>query len=308
MEFMPGACMELRNMEVLLEVVRQRGFTRAGAVLHLSQSAVSKAVRALEDEVGARLLVRTGRRVELTEAGRVVCARAEAVIGAVRALEEEVADVTALRRGRVRVGLPPMVGAAFFPAVLRAFRERYPGISLELREQGAREIEQAVSERALDVGVTLLPTDAERFEAFPFVRDELAAVVHPSHPLARARQVRLGELQTTPLVLYTRDFVLHARILEACRAQGFAPRIASESGQWDFLAAMVAVNMGAALLPRTVCRGLDRAVRTVRLVDPTIGWNLALIRRRGEHASEAARAFTDVTREVLGGSSAPGRR
>lgn len=292
--------MELRNLEVLSEVVRQRGFTRAGAVLHLSQSAVSKAIRALEDELGTRLLVRTGRRVEPTEAGRVVFERSEAVLRAVKAIEDEVADLSELRRGRVRVGLPPMIGAAFFPAVLRAFRERHPGIALELREEGAKDIEKAVAERALDLGVTLLPTDLERFEAIPLVRDELAAVLHPAHPLARARRVRLAQLADTPLVLYSRDFALHARILDVCRAQGFSPKVASESGQWDFLAAMVAANMGVALLPRTICARLDRAeVRIVPLVEPVIPWPLALVRRRGEPASAAARAFAEVTTEVL---------
>lgn len=287
-------------MEVFVEVVRQRGFTRAGAVLHRSQSAVSKAVRALEDEVGVPLLVREGRRVEATEAGRVVFDRSEAVLRSVRAIDDEVADLSALRRGRVRVGLPPMVGAAFFPGVLRAFRERYPGVELELREQGAREIEAAVERRELDVGATVLPTAEEVFEALPFVSDTLAAVLHPTHPLAGRKRLRLAELATTPFVLYSRDFALHPRILDACRAQGFSPKIASESGQWDFIAAMVGANMGAALLPWTMCQRLEAGmVRTVALTDPTIGWNLALIRRRGAPASQAALAFIETTRELL---------
>ncbi|WP_242394185.1 LysR family transcriptional regulator [Anaeromyxobacter oryzisoli] len=291
---------ELRNMEVFVEVVRQRGFTRAGAVLHRSQSAVSKAVRALEDEVGVPLLVREGRRVEPTDAGRVVFERSEAVLRSVRAMDEEVADLSALRRGRVRVGLPPMVGAAFFPGVLRAFRDRHPGITLELREQGAREIEAALERRDLDLGVTVLPCDEELFDPLPFVHDALAAVLPPTHPLAHRKRLRLAELATTPLVLYSRDFALHPRILDACRARGFSPRVASESGQWDFIAAMVAADMGAALLPWTMCRRLDPGlVRSVELTDPTIGWNLALIRRRGAPASQAARAFVETTREVL---------
>ncbi|BDG04968.1 putative HTH-type transcriptional regulator YwbI [Anaeromyxobacter oryzae] len=291
-------------MEVFVEVVRQRGFTRAGAVLHLSQSAVSKAVRALEDSVGVPLLLREGRGVEPTAAGRVVFERSEAVLRSVREIDDEVADLSALRRGRVRVGLPPMVGAAFFPAVLGAFRERHAGVSLELREQGAREIEAAIAGRDLDVGVTVLPTNEEVFEAFPFVRDELAAVLHRTHPLAGRKRVRLAELAETPLVLYSRDFALHAHILDACRSRGFSPKIASESSQWDFIAAMVAANVGMALLPRTICRRLEPgSVRVVTLVDPTIGWNLALIRRRGGYASEAARAFVECTRGLL----APGR-
>jgi DNA-binding transcriptional LysR family regulator len=129
------------------------------------------------------------------------------------------------------------------------------------------------------------------------MRDVLRAVVHPRSPLARRRSVALRDLERVPFVLYREDFALHGHILEACRREGFSPKVASESSQWDFMAAMVAADMGVALLPRTICRRLDPAqVKVLPLVEPELRWDLALIWKQGRHLPPAARAFIEVVR------------
>lgn len=289
--------MDVRTLQAFVEVARRGGFSRAGKVLHLTQPAVSKAVKALEEDLGQVLLVRQGRRVTLTDAGRIVFDRAQGVLSALHAIEEEVAEVGAVRRGRVRFGVPPMVGAAFFPPVLGDFRAAYPGVTLELREEGARSIEALVLDGGIDVGATVLPSDAVAFEVVPLMRDVLRAVVHPGSPLARRRSVALRDLERVPFVLYRADFALHGHILDACRQVGFAPRVAAESSQWDFMAAMVAADMGVALLPLTICRRLDPSqVAVLPLLEPELRWDLALVWKRGRHPSPAARAFIEVVR------------
>jgi DNA-binding transcriptional LysR family regulator len=292
---------EVRNLSAFSEVVRRGGFSRAGATLHLSQPAVSKAVKALEEELGVPLLVRRGRTVSLTDAGRIVFDRAQEVLSVLHAIEDEVAEVGAVRRGRVRIGVPPMVGGAFFPPVLADFRAAYPGVTLELREEGARRVEALVLEGEIEVGATVLPTDAASFEVVPLMQDVLRAVVHPRSPHARRRSLALRDLERTPFVLYRADFALHAHILEACRRLGFAPQVAAESAQWDFMAEMVAADMGVALLPRTVCRRLDPSqVSVIPLVDPVLRWDLALVWRRERRLPPAARAFVEIVRRRAG--------
>jgi DNA-binding transcriptional LysR family regulator len=292
--------MDVRALRYFVEVVKRRGFTRAGESLHVTQPAISKMVAALEEELGAPLLVRGRRQVELTDAGRVVFERAQAVLDSIRGIEDEVAGVAALRRGHVRIGLPPMVGVAFFPPLLSEFRRAYPGVSLELREEGARRIEALVLERELDVGATVLPTDEAAFETMPFVEDVLQVVLPRHHPLAGRRAVALRDLARIPFVLYRPDFSLHRHILDACRRAGFTPQVASESSQWDFIAAMAASGVGVALLPATMCRQLDRAqVAVLRLSDPVLTWNLALIWRRGREVGPATRAWLELARRRL---------
>ncbi len=289
--------MDVRNLSAFVEVVRRGGFSRASETLHLTQSAVSKAVKAIEEELGQPLLVRLGRRVTLTDAGRVVLDRAQAVLSMLHSIEEEVAEVGAVRRGHLRLGIPPMVGAAFFPPVLSDFRAAYPGVVLELREEGARSVEALVIDGEIEAGATVLPTDRSVFEALPLMRDVLRAVVHPKSPLARRRSVALRDLERVPFVLYREDFALHGHILDACRREGFSPKVAAESSQWDFMAALVAADVGVALLPRTICLRLDSTqVKVLPLVNPELRWDLALIWKEGRHLPPAARAFIEVVR------------
>ncbi len=289
--------MDVRNLAAFVEVVRRGGFSRAAEALHLTQSAVSKAVKAMEDELGQPLLLRLGRGVALTDAGRVVFDRAQAVLSALHAIEEDVAEVGAVKRGHLRLGIPPMVGAAFFPPVLGDFRAAYPGVVLELREVGARTVEALVLDGEIEAGATVLPTDRSAFEVVPLMRDVLRAVVHPKSPLARRRPVALRDLERVPFVLYREDFALHGRILDACRREGFTPKVAAESSQWDFMAALVAADVGVALLPRAICRRLGAlAVKVLPLADPELRWDLALVWKQGRHLPAAARAFIDVVR------------
>jgi DNA-binding transcriptional LysR family regulator len=302
--------MDVHALRVFAEVVRQQGFTSASRALRLTQPAISKVVMGMEEELGTRLLVRERRRLRLTDAGQVVLDRAHGILDAMRVMEEEVQELSALRRGRLRIGTPPIVGVALLPPLLAAFHAAHPGIALELREEGSHQIEELVRAHELDVGAVVLPTDEETFETLPLVRDQLRAVLHPAHPLARRRSVSLRELAGTPFVLYRPEFALHGHILEACRRSGFQPTVVAESSHWDFIVAMVAADIGLALLPVTVCRLLDRRqVRSVRLSDPVIPWDAALVWRRDGQRSPATRAWIELARRRLRprGSARPGR-
>jgi DNA-binding transcriptional LysR family regulator len=294
--------MDVHALRYFVEVARHQNFTRASEALHVTQPAISKMVRALEEELGTPLLLRERRRVRLTDAGRVVLERAQGVLDAMTGIEQEVGELAALRRGRLRIGMPPIVGVAFFPPLLAAYHDAHPGIVLELREEGSHHIEALISSRELDVGAVVLPTDERTFGTMPFVHDELLAVLHPSHPLARRRTIALRELRETPFVLYRPEFALHGHIIDACRRAGFKPQVASESSHWDFIVALVAANIGVALLPTTICKQLDPAqVRSVQLTDPVIPWDAALIWHRDRHLPPATRAWIDLCRQRLGG-------
>jgi DNA-binding transcriptional LysR family regulator len=299
---------EVQALRYFVEVARRGGFTRASESLHVTQPAISKAVKALEEELGTRLLVREQRRVVLTEAGRIVLERAQGVLDAIRATEEEVAELGSLRRGRLRLGLPPIVGMAFFPPLLAEFHQAHPAILLELREEGSHVIEALVTRRELDVGAVVLPTDEKVFGTMPFVADDLSAVLHPDHPLARRRTLALRELKDEPFVFYRPEFALHGHILDACRRSGFTPTVVSESSHWDFIAEMVAGRIGVALLPQTICGRLDeRRVRSVPVTEPAIPWEVGLVWLRDRHLPPATRAWLELCERRLRPAGKPVR-
>lgn len=299
--------MDVHALRYFVEVARHQNFTRASEALHVTQPAISKMVRALEEELGTALLLRERRRVRLTEAGRIVLERAQGVLDAMTGIEQEVGELATLRRGRLRIGMPPIVGVAFFPAILAEFHVAHPGIVLELREEGSHHIEALVMNRELDVGAVVLPTDEKLFGTMPFVHDDLNAVLHPDHPLSRRKTIALRELRDSPFVLYRPEFALHGHIMDACRRAGFKPQVASESSHWDFIVALVAANIGVALLPHTICRQLDPAqVRTVPLSDQVVPWDVALIWHRDRHLPPATRAWLELCEKRLATSVSHG--
>lgn len=293
--------MDLRALRYFIETVRQGSFTVAAERLCVTQSTVSKMLRQLEGEVGQPLLHRDGRRIRVTDAGRILFERGQEALGVMRELNREVADLTALARGELTVGLPPMVNL-FFTPVVKAFRERHPGVRLTLVERGGQIIEQQVASGELEVGVTLLPVDAALGLATrTFGRHPIVAVGPAGASWARDGRVDLVRLDGEALVLLHDDFALTRQLRDAFRRAGVEPRIAAQSSQWDFLVAMAAAGLGTALLPEPLLArlalGPELAVRP--MADPSLAWTVAHIWPPGRYLSHAARAWLAVCEDIL---------
>ncbi|WP_433886173.1 LysR substrate-binding domain-containing protein [Pseudomonas vranovensis] len=290
--------MEFKQLRSFLEVVHRGGFTQAGLTLHISQSAVSKQVAQLEQDLGVPLLERQGSQLHLTAAGKIVLERGEAMLRLRQELLSELDDLSQLARGELRLGLPLLGSDALFARLFAEYRRRYPNISIQLFEGGSRSVEQAVLSGELELGGSLTPSDPA-FAYQPFCNEPLDALLPTEHPLAAAGQVSLAQLADTPFLLYQRSFVLNDRLLGACQQLGFTPREGGRSGQADFLAALVAAGQGVVLLPSVVARGLERpGVVRLALSAPTdLRWDIAFIWRQGAYLSRAAQAWLQLLRE-----------
>lgn len=289
-------------MQYIVEIMRQNSFTRAAEALHVTQPTISKTIKGLESELGRDIFVRDGKQVKLTDTGEAIHRYAQPILQLFDSLTEEINDLIYLRKGSVRIGLPPMTGANFFPFVMKEFQERYPGIAVHMVEEGAKSIEDAIGEGTLDVGVVLLPVDESVYDTIPVVQERIMVVLHPQHPLAERSEIRLGELAREPFLLFGSGFALHERTIEACHTAGFEPNIVYESSQWDFLREMAAAGLGISMLPETICRTFAaEKVKAVPLVDPVIPWRPAMAWRREGYLSLASRAWIDFVAEKFGG-------
>ncbi|MHA7964146.1 LysR family transcriptional regulator [Paenibacillus sp. CAU 1782] len=292
--------MDIRQLQYLLQIVRSQSFTKAAERLHITQPTISKAVKNLEDELGVQLFIRSGREIALTDAGKVIAQGAGKIVDQLEEIENGLAELVSLQKGSISLGLPPMVGAYFFPSVIRRFREHHPGISLSILEDGSKRIQSAVAEGELDMGVVLLSAPEDQFHSFPVVEEKLQVVLPAGHALAGRGEIKLSELAAEPFIMFRQDFTLHDRMLEACREAGFQPDIVCESSQWDFIGGMVAAGLGIAMLPETICKQLaPGAVSVVKLTEPLIPWRLVMIWRKEGYLSFAARKWLSFAREQL---------
>ncbi|MDD4601839.1 MAG: LysR family transcriptional regulator, partial [Negativicutes bacterium] len=270
--------MDIHHLTYFIEVARHRNFTKAAQALHISQPSISKMIKVLEEELGVPLFARTTRQIELTDAGRAVLNEAQLIINSFQNLKSQLSDVMQLRTGNILFGLPPMVGASFFPKIIGQFNHKYPGISIKLIEVGSRQIEDGIEDGSLDLGVVALPVKEDNFEMLSFLKEPLMVITPINHRLAKRAKIHLVDLKDEPLALFREDFSLHDTIIDRCHDRGFYPKLICESSQWDFIAEMVASNLGVALLPTTICRDLDpKRIKSIPLTDPIIYWDLAII-------------------------------
>ena len=292
--------MDIRSLRYFVETVRLSSFTQAAEALNVTQSTISKMVRQLEDEVGAPLLMRDGRKLTLTDTGRIVFERGQEMLATMRQLTVEVRDTQALRRGSLTVGMPPMINL-LFTAVLKAFRERHPNISLTLREDTGQAIERQVAAGELEIGMTVLPADPDlTLISVQIARYPIWALAETGTFRKNRSTLRLKALSDMPLVLLKDDFALTRSLRRAFYDAGFEPRIAAQSGQWDWLVAMASAGLGVALLPEPFIHRLaTEDLEAVRIVEPELSWQVAHI-WNGRYLSHAARAWLEVCQTVLG--------
>ncbi|WP_460418165.1 LysR substrate-binding domain-containing protein [Pseudomonas sp. microsymbiont 2] len=290
--------MEFKQLRSFIEVIHRGGFTQAAGTLHVSQSAVSKQVAQLEQDIGQPLLERQGSQLLLTAAGRIVLERGEALLRQRQELLSELDDLSQMARGELRLGLPLLGSDALFAGLFAEYRRRHPNIAIQLLEGGSRMVEQAVKSGELELGGSLTPNDPA-FEYQPFCNEPLEALLPSEHPLAGQAEVELAQLADTPFLLYQRSFVLNDRLLSACQQVGFTPKEGGRSGQADFLAALVAAGQGVVLLPAIVARALERpgVVRLPLRAPEYLRWDIAFIWRRGAYLSRAAQAWLALLRE-----------
>ncbi|MGE5702603.1 MAG: LysR family transcriptional regulator [Clostridia bacterium] len=292
--------MEIRHLQCIAEIVRHNSFTKAAEALHLTQPTISKMIKNLENELNIEVFAREGKHVKLTDAGQAILAYAGPILQMFDSLMTELNDLTYLHKGSIRLGLPPMAGSSLFPHVIKKFQERYPGIAIEMVEDGAKKIEESIANGSLDVGAVLWPIDQSVFDMVPLVDDRLRLVMHPAHRLAQREQVELAELAHERFILFRSDFALHDRIINECRAVGFEPDIVYKSSQWDLIREMVGADLGIAMLPDTICRSLDpQKAKAVPLINPVIPWRIVLAWRREGYLSLAAREWISFIKTIF---------
>jgi len=192
--------MTLTQLEIFSLVAELRGFTAAANRLGISQSAVSHALKSLEQELGVELFRRHQSQVELSDIGQQLLLRARAMLGLANTLRQEAADARGMKSGTLRIGsFGPTSSIKLLPTILQHYRSAHPGIEVHIDEGPDRQVIQWLEERRIDVGFVVLPED--RFDTFMLIEDQLVALLPHDHPLAGHESLSLSDLCHDPFVL-----------------------------------------------------------------------------------------------------------
>jgi DNA-binding transcriptional LysR family regulator len=274
--------------------------TKAAESMHLSQPALSKSIRALEDELGMMLIIRTNKTSDLTDAGRIVLEYSQKMASVLTEMKTTLNDITNLSRGQIDIGLPPIIGSLFFPRVIAKFHHAFPNIELNITEYGGARVVRSVEEGEFELGVAVLPIDEQQFDVYPIVEEEMKLLVYKDHHLATRKVVDIKELKEEEFIFYHEEFALNQIMRNQFIAAGFEPKILFQSSQWDLMTEMVAANLGITILPRSISnRAFNPDLRIIDLKEDIL-WRLAVITKQGRYISNAGRTFIDfILKEPL---------
>ncbi|WP_431028436.1 LysR family transcriptional regulator [Lysinibacillus sp. LZ02] len=293
--------MDIRQIEYFAEVAKHLSFTKAASTLHVSQPSISKAIQNLEAELGVPLFYRSSKQLELTDAGQAVLVNAKQVLEAFKNLRSELTDLMDLKKGQIRIGIPPIVGAEFFTKLVSQYKEQYPYIEIILSEVGTKKIRQGVEAGELDIGLICnLCVANNQLETISILKDPLMLIVHRDHPLAARPFIKLSELEKETFVIYRKDFTLYDRIIEECAKNGFFPTIACETSQKDLIIEMVAAKLGIALLPKKICEKIkDDTIVAIPFDEEHIFLELGLAWKKNKYLSYAVREFIALAHNFI---------
>ncbi|AKO93767.1 LysR family transcriptional regulator [Priestia filamentosa] len=286
--------MDIRQLEYFVAVAEQESFTKAAANVHLSQPALSKIVKNLEEELKVELFDRSTRKLKLTDAGEIVYQEALKLTASLTDLTLRLDNLMNSPTGTIRIGIPPLIGTLFFPSIARSFHNQYPKISLELVEFGAKKLVEFVEEEKVDIAIIVLPVNNPKFEIYPFIQEEFAFFCAKTHKFANRTSLSLKELSEEKFILFSKQFTLHDRIIWECVNAGFTPSVPYESSQWDLISELVAEEFGIAILPQSIYSKMNHdKITMVPLVNPTPLWELGFAVKKNSYISFANRKLID---------------
>ncbi len=288
---------------VFRAVAREGGFTAAARRLGRTQPAVSQAVRALEEQAGERLLVRSRGGVRPTAAGEALLEHAERIHAELERAGERLRGRRALEAGELRLGTSDTSACYVLPPVLEAFRRRHPGVEIRIQNHPTPAVAEAVARLELDLGFVTLPLPDPRLETEALLPREEVVICAPTHPLARRRQLSLAELRPHPLLLLGPAAWSRRLLEERLRSAGGGHRVALETGSLEVVKRLVELDFGVAVVPdHAVAREVQEGrLARIRLADAPGPLALGFVRPAGSVPPPAAAAFTELARRILRG-------
>ena len=286
--------MTFTQLEVFALLAELRGFTLAATRLGISQSAVSHALKALEQEMGVELIHRHQAGVELTDIGAQLLLRAQEILGLSETMRQEAADARGMKRGTLRIGsFGPSASMRLLPDILEHYRRTYPAIEVRIDEGTDQEVISWIQERRVDVGFVVLPED--KLDTFALCDDRMVALLPANHPLADAPNVSLKALCDGPFIMTEAgSWPLLQRLFSA---QKLTPNVIHRSAQLISTLAMVEKGYGVSILAEQALperNSLHTSSYIKKLLSPPVIRSVGLAVLDERQASPATKAFIRI--------------
>jgi DNA-binding transcriptional LysR family regulator len=303
--------MDLRQLEIIRAIAETGSFTAAGNKLHVSQSAISRQVLLLEDELGEAVFHRIGRRIRITPAGESLLQLSHRVFQDVSDTVAAISDKQESLRGTLRLVGGMTVCLYVFPTLLGEVRRLHPNLDLKITVGSAERSIAMLRSGAGDVGMLTLPVEASDLVSVPVLQEELLLVTYPAHPLAKKRRVHPTELTRQPFILFETGSITRRLVDDFFMRERIEAHIVMETENVEIIKAMVRHGLGISIVPwqAAVADVQAQQLHWSRVEGHTLvretGWLYPKMDRLPRGVSEVIRVFESVRPHMEAAGHAP---
>ena len=293
--------MELRHMRAFMAVSEERNFTRAASRLNMAQSPLSQQIRTLEREIGVPLFTRTTRSVSLTYAGEVLYERVVEVLAMLDDSVEASRKAAKGHLGRLAIGFTGSATHELLPPLARAYADRYPEVTLDVRSDLTTPVQvERLLSGELDVAILRPPIVAHGLTVETIRREPIVVLLANRHPRTIDRDIDLADLRNEWFISLPNNppATMYSLMLSVCRAAGFTPNIRQTVSDSTALVALVAGDMGVALVPASMRHFAISGATFRPLRAPGATVSLALAYREHD-VTPLIRQFLETARTVV---------
>ncbi|AGI24491.1 LysR family transcriptional regulator [Pseudomonas sp. MT3] len=287
--------MTVKQLRAFLAVAQTLSFAQACERLHLSQPALSLAIKSLEESLGGQLLVRTTRSVALTPEGETLLPLARRLLTDWDNAEELMHQHFTLQLGKVSIAAMPSFAGNLLPAVLRTFRDRHPKVNVAVHDVINEQVLEMVRNHRVELGIALEPDSLDGLSFTPFYTDRFIAVLPADSPLAGEATITWEQLLEDHFIALQRPSAVRLLLEDRLAARHGRLPVAFESHQLVTVGRMVAEGLGVSAVPRLCRQQMEElGARCVALDEPCIERRVGLFCLAEHKLSSAAQALSDV--------------
>ncbi|MBA2780474.1 LysR family transcriptional regulator [Billgrantia kenyensis] len=289
----------IKQLRAFVAVAQSSSLAEASERIHLSQPAISIALRKLEEAVGGALFSRTTRQLSLTPEGEAFLPVAVRLLNDWSEAFEDLEERFSKQRGKVTVAALPTLAAGLLPGIIAAFHARYPRINLSLHDVLAEQVSQMVREGRADLGLSVAPHDTEELAFEPVLMDRYVAVCPHGHPLLEHESVAWRQLAGHPFIGINRLSSSRQEIDRIMAEVGEPLEILCDASQIATVGRMVAAGLGISVLPRLSFRQIStQGIEYRPLTAPDVERPLGIVMRHRHPLSAAASALRTLIQEA----------
>lgn len=293
--------MELRQIRYFIATAKHEHVSKAADSLHIAQSAVSRQIVNLEEELGVDLFIREGRNVRLTTIGRVFLEHMENALNVIDDARQVIDEYTDPEKGTIHLGFPSSLSTIILPTVISEFRKIYPNVKFKLSQKSYYNLIDSVKRGNINMALLApVPKDVKDVKGHGLFTERIQALLPLNHRLAKHSSIKLTDIRNDEFILFPENFVLRDLAIDACKQAGFVPKVAVEVEDIDAIKGLVSAGLGVALLPEVTL--VDNLLRdTVRktVTEPYISRTLGVIVPNNRKLLPTETLFTEFLQEFF---------